>query len=183
MAGGVMVFDANNDGHPDIFITNGADLRTLNKNAPKYHNRLFLNDGHGGFTDVTDLVPEPAAHRLRLPFRTLRGRGKRLHALFLLGRSVETQRTLVGNVGGRHDPRRRAMSVPQSPAHGMYAHARSGRAFPGARPAHGLEPGDHGAHGQALWTHRPSRAPKRSRGPLARCCYSRRAHRKPGRVV
>ena len=54
MAGGVAVFDANNDGYPDIFFTNGADIRTLKKNAPKYRNRLFLNDGHGGFKDVTD---------------------------------------------------------------------------------------------------------------------------------
>jgi hypothetical protein len=26
MAGGVAVFDANNDGYPDIFFTNGADI-------------------------------------------------------------------------------------------------------------------------------------------------------------
>ena len=26
MAGGVAVFDSNNDGHPDIFFTNGADI-------------------------------------------------------------------------------------------------------------------------------------------------------------
>jgi hypothetical protein len=54
MAGGVAVFDANNDGHPDIFFTNGADIRTLKKSSPKYRNRLFLNDGKGHFTDVTD---------------------------------------------------------------------------------------------------------------------------------
>ena len=54
MAGGVAVFDANNDGHPDLFFTNGADIRTLKKSAPKYRNRLFLNDGRGGFNDVTE---------------------------------------------------------------------------------------------------------------------------------
>ena len=53
MAGGVAVFDYNNDGHPDIFFTNGADIDTLKKSSPKYANRLFENDGAGHFRDVT----------------------------------------------------------------------------------------------------------------------------------
>jgi len=54
MAGGVAIFDYNNDGNPDIFFTNGADIRTLQKNSPKYSDRLFENDGHGNFKDVTE---------------------------------------------------------------------------------------------------------------------------------
>src|SRR5579884_678808 len=54
MAGGVAVFDFNQDGRPDIFFTNGANIATLKKDAPKYRNRLFRNDGHGAFTDVTE---------------------------------------------------------------------------------------------------------------------------------
>ena len=54
MPGGVAVFDYNGDGRPDIFFTNGADIATLKKDAPKYRNRLFRNDGNGAFTDVTD---------------------------------------------------------------------------------------------------------------------------------
>jgi len=54
MPGGVAVFDYNGDGRPDIFFTNGANIATLKKDAPKYRNRLFRNDGNGVFTDVTD---------------------------------------------------------------------------------------------------------------------------------
>ena len=53
MAGGVAVFDYNKDGRPDIFFTNGANIATLQKDSPKFSNRLFRNDGHGVFTDVT----------------------------------------------------------------------------------------------------------------------------------
>jgi hypothetical protein len=48
------VFDYNKDGRPDIFFTNGANIETLQKDNPKYKNRLYRNDGNGVFTDVTD---------------------------------------------------------------------------------------------------------------------------------
>jgi hypothetical protein len=54
MPGGIAVFDYDNDGQPDIFFTNGADVATLKKNSPKYHNRLFRNEGNLHFRDVTD---------------------------------------------------------------------------------------------------------------------------------
>jgi hypothetical protein len=54
MTGGVALFDYNNDGLLDIFFTNGAAIPSLEKNDPKYYNRLFRNNGDGIFTDVTE---------------------------------------------------------------------------------------------------------------------------------
>ena len=54
MTGGVAVFDYDNDGKPDIFFTNGADISSLKKTSQKYWNRLFHNNGDGTFTDATE---------------------------------------------------------------------------------------------------------------------------------
>src|SRR6266542_2110235 len=53
MAGGVAVFDFDNDGKPDIYFTNGARQPSLEKSGPEYWNRLYRNNGDGAFTDVT----------------------------------------------------------------------------------------------------------------------------------
>ena len=52
--GGLAVFDYNGDGRPDIFFTNGAETPSLDKASAGYWNRLYRNDGHMRFTDVTE---------------------------------------------------------------------------------------------------------------------------------
>jgi len=54
MAGGVALFDYDNDGWLDIFFTNGAAIPSLEKTGSAYWNRLFHNNGDGTFTDVTE---------------------------------------------------------------------------------------------------------------------------------
>jgi enediyne biosynthesis protein E4 len=54
MPGGIAVFDYDGDGRLDIFFTNGAAVPSLEKDGPKYANRLFRNIGSFRFTDVTD---------------------------------------------------------------------------------------------------------------------------------
>jgi hypothetical protein len=61
MGGGVALLDYDNDGHLDIFFTNGAriddplpDGRLPDKSDRKYWNRLFQQNGNGSFTDVTE---------------------------------------------------------------------------------------------------------------------------------
>lgn len=53
MAGGVALFDYDNDGFLDLYFTNGASLPGMDKSDPKFYNRLYHNNGDGTFTDVT----------------------------------------------------------------------------------------------------------------------------------
>jgi hypothetical protein len=52
MPGGVAAFDFNGDGLTDIFFTNGAAIPSLEKDAPRFSNRLYRNKGGMKFTEV-----------------------------------------------------------------------------------------------------------------------------------
>jgi len=54
MVAGVALFDYNNDGFPDIYCVNGAEIPSLEKTSPAYWNRLFRNNHDGTFSDVTE---------------------------------------------------------------------------------------------------------------------------------
>jgi enediyne biosynthesis protein E4 len=54
MVAGVALLDYDNDGYLDIYFVNGAAIPSLEKESPKYWNRLFHNNDDGTFTDVTE---------------------------------------------------------------------------------------------------------------------------------
>ena len=53
MCGGVAIFDYDNDGRPDIFLTNGAKLPELKKTDRSFYNCLLRSRGDGTFEDVS----------------------------------------------------------------------------------------------------------------------------------
>lgn len=54
MVAGVGLIDYDNDGLLDVYLVNGAAIPSLEKNSPKFWNRLFHNNGNGTFSDVTE---------------------------------------------------------------------------------------------------------------------------------
>lgn len=53
LCGGVAILDYDNDGNPDIFFTNGAEIPSLTKTSAGFDNCLLRNKGGGIFEDRT----------------------------------------------------------------------------------------------------------------------------------
>jgi enediyne biosynthesis protein E4 len=54
MVAGVGLLDYDNDGYLDVVLVNGGAIPSLQKETPKYWNRLYHNNHNGTFTDVTE---------------------------------------------------------------------------------------------------------------------------------
>src|SRR5437764_12710933 len=54
MVAGVGLQDYDNDGYLDVLAVNGGAIPSLQKESPKYWNRLYHNNHDGTFTDVTE---------------------------------------------------------------------------------------------------------------------------------
>jgi len=54
MVAGVALLDYDRDGYLDVYVVNGAAIPSLQKDSPKYWNRLYHNNHDGTFTDVTE---------------------------------------------------------------------------------------------------------------------------------
>jgi hypothetical protein len=54
---GAVFFDANGDGHPDLYVVSGGS--EFSEGAPALEHRLYLNDGHGNFRKAIGALPLP----------------------------------------------------------------------------------------------------------------------------
>ena len=56
---GVLFFDANKDGYPDLYVVSGGVINSSDNTA--YQDRLYLNDGQGNFSKSDALPPITAS--------------------------------------------------------------------------------------------------------------------------
>lgn len=59
---GVLVFDANGDGKPDVYMASGG--YQFNAGNINYQDRLFINDGKGNFKEDTSALPKNYTSKL-----------------------------------------------------------------------------------------------------------------------
>jgi len=52
---GILLFDANGDGHPDVYVARGG--YRYDHNSTNYQDKLYINDGKGNFTVADNALP------------------------------------------------------------------------------------------------------------------------------
>lgn len=53
---GILLFDANGDGYPDLYIASGGFQGE--RETASYQDKLYINDGKGNFTEAKDALPQ-----------------------------------------------------------------------------------------------------------------------------
>jgi hypothetical protein len=81
---GAVFFDANGDGHPDLYVATGGS--EYSENAPALEDRLYLNDGKGNFRKAVGALPQQLLSNSRVAAADFDGDGA--IDLFVGGRSV-----------------------------------------------------------------------------------------------
>src|SRR5258708_27363060 len=59
---GILLFDANGDGKPDLYIARGGFQNIHGSN--QYQDRLYINDGSGNFNLDTNALPKNYTSKL-----------------------------------------------------------------------------------------------------------------------
>ena len=122
---GAVFFDANGDGHPDLYVVSGGN--EYSEGAPALQDRLYLNDGHGHFHKATNALPAEYSSGSRVVAADYDGDGA--IDLFVGGRvepgryGVDPQSLLLRNDGHGHFTNVTATRAPELEHIGMVTDA------------------------------------------------------------
>ncbi|MCW3092607.1 MAG: repeat protein [Ferruginibacter sp.] len=59
---GILLFDANGDGNPDLYVAGGGFK--YDHNSANYQDKLYINDGKGNFTKIEGALPQNYTSKL-----------------------------------------------------------------------------------------------------------------------